>query len=790
VYGVAALVLFVGVTSPMTGSVAAQTSSGGLADVTLAVSVISISERDDATDVTVTATLREAAASTTGIALALDASPLLTPGVTRGAVAGADYTTTFDGDTIYIAAGSRTGSITFAVDPTFDSDIEGDEAIVVTGGAADPGVVVAPTDLIIEDGPYLSFPRLIYGALSHPGEPVSVTVEEAINAADADGAVTYSLTGPDLAGTPLALSFDPATRRLTGTAPAAAEVPDAGLVARWTVTARDGAGHEATTLVSMAVVPDVCGPTVTTWFHATDEPPEGLVEDCNVLLAARDTLRGTGTLNWSTDVPIATPWDGLSFHDNAMWIRRIELQDRRLDGTIPPVLGHLAGPASLDLVLGGDYRATDPTLENRLTGPIPPELGLPHRMVVLALSHNDLSGPIPRELANNANLHSLYLSYLGRPGSAEPSGLSGPIPPELGDLALRALNISGNPGVTGHVPWQLAKNVASGDHPGLQVLNLNGNSLEGNIPWQLGRFGKIQQLALDHNELTGGIPWQLGDLGAEESDVAHRAVNVYLNANSLAGPIPPELGDIANLTTLSLSENQLSGPIPAELGGLADLRYLFLRDNQLSGAIPPELGDLGNLTWMSLYGNRLDGEIPVELGRLSRLEVLDLACNDLSGTLPTSIGDIDTLTVLSVHQNPDLDKAGMPVNLERDDLTVTTTGECAATPTPSPSEPEPEPTATEPEPEPEPTATEPEPEPTATEPEPEPTATEPEPEPTATEPEPTTTTAAPEPTVPAATPETVVADREGGLPGWAIALVVAAAILAAIGGVAYGRRRR
>ena len=37
----------------------------------------------------------------------------------------------------------------------------------------------------------------------------------------------------------------------------------------------------------------------------------GLVADCETLLAARDTLKGSGTLNWSADTPIAN-WDGIT----------------------------------------------------------------------------------------------------------------------------------------------------------------------------------------------------------------------------------------------------------------------------------------------------------------------------------------------------------------------------------------------------------------------------------------------------------------------------------------------
>ena len=725
-----ALALLVALASLTGGPADARSSSGGLPDVTLSMSVMSMAERDGSTEVTVTAALLQPVTWSTTILLALKDSPLLTPGITRGAVQGTDYTTVFKSNTITIAPGSLAGETTFTIDPTYDTRVEGDEAVVLTGSAVAAGLVVAPTDLIIEDGHYLSFPKYIYGSLHYADQPLSITVDEASNQAAADSTVTYALTRTEPAGNPLGLTFNPATRQLTGTAPPAAGVPGTGLTTRYTITARDSAGHEATTLISVAVVNDVCSSTATTWFHATDQPPADLIRDCNVLLAARDTLRGTGTLNWGTDTLITTPWDGIEFHHDIKWIRKIELQLRNLNGTIPPVLGHLSSPGSLDLVLGGDHRSTDPSLENKLTGPIPPELGLPPNLIVLSLSYNNLSGPIPRELANNGKLRFLYLHDTDKPAfgatGPEPPGVSGPIPPELGDLPMRGLTISGNPGVTGHIPWQLGKNVSSDSHPGLQVLNLYSNSLEGNIPWQLGRFGKIQQLGLSGNQLTGGIPWQLGELGKEEAAVARRTVGLYLNANRLTGNIPPELGGIANLAVLSLTENRLTGSIPPELGGLPKLQYLYLRDNQLTGSIPQqfgnlgtlielflddnqldghipaglgqlaelrvlsverndlsgpvpaELGNLAKLAGLFLDGNQLTGVIPAELGLLSQLQVLSLACNDLSGAVPASIGAITTLTELNLQGNLDMasDIGERPDNLQRAGLTTTWAGGC------------------------------------------------------------------------------------------------------------------
>ena len=448
----------------------------------------------------------------------------------------------------------------------------------------------------------------------------------------------------------------------------------------------------------------VCSSTATTWFHATDQPPAELVHDCNILLAAKDTLRGTGTLNWSTDTPITTPWNGISFHSDIKWIRKIELQLLSLNGTIPPVLGHLSSPGSLDLVLGGDYRKTDPVLENKLTGPIPPELGLPPNLVVLALSFNNLSGPIPRELANNGKLRFLYLHDTDKPAwdatGPEPPGVSGHIPAEFGDLPLRGLSISSNRRVTGHIPWQLGKNVSSDDHPGLQVLNLYDNSLEGNIPWQLGNLGKDEAtierrtvwLFLNGNRLTGSLPPELGGIanltvlslsdnrltGSLPPELGNLSKLQYLSLsdNRLSGSVPPELGNLGALRELFLYNNQLRGQIPAELGQLTELQIMALHRNQLGGAIPAQIGNLAKLTGLHLDWNRLDGAIPSELGQLSQLRVLSLSCNGLSGPVPAGIGEITTLTELNLQGNPALQISERPNNLQRSGLTVKWTGQC------------------------------------------------------------------------------------------------------------------
>ena len=147
-------------------------------------------------------------------------------------------------------------------------------------------------------------------------------------------------------------------------------------------------------------------------------------------------------------------------------------------------------------------------------------------------------------------------------------------------------------------------------------LELAANSLTGPIPPELGNLANLTALELGVNSLTGPIPPELGNLA--------NLTRLWLAANSLTGPIPPELGNLANLRYLYLPENELTGPIPAELGRLANLTELHLWRNSLTGPIPPELGNLANLTVLELRANSLTGPIPPELANLANLKKLVL----------------------------------------------------------------------------------------------------------------------------------------------------------------------
>ena len=173
------------------------------------------------------------------------------------------------------------------------------------------------------------------------------------------------------------------------------------------------------------------------------------------------------------------------------------------------------------------------------------------------------------------------------------------------------------------------------------VLELNGNSLTGELPAALGNLSNLNRLIFINNKgLTGPIPAALGNLSNLRS--------LILVGNALTGPIPAALATLPRLSSLNLSGNALSGPIPASLGNLSGLSLLSLSGNALSGPIPASLGNLSGLRWLNLSGNALSGPIPSALTNLSSLEELHLSYNwGLSGSLPSGLQQIYWLDELN-----------------------------------------------------------------------------------------------------------------------------------------------
>ena len=326
----------------------------------------------------------------------------------------------------------------------------------------------------------------------------------------------------------------------------------------------------------------------------------GLVSDCEALLASRDTLAGTGTLNWSANTPI-TEWDGI----------------RGRGGRYPALEGTPTRVARLYLHGRG------------LNGTIPAELGEVSELKWLYLHRNGLTGEVPAALNGLTKLQWLYLYDNKLSGISLKSSA-----PAMTGLrqAVRAPECADR-----------GDTVRAWEHPEPGLVDAVPEPVDG---WDPSRAWELDEaeaaVCLHENGLAGAIPEELAGM----SSLTH----LLLHRNELTGPIPPELGGLANLEWLSVYGNELDGAIPAGLGSLSNLDRLYLHGNGLTGSIPAELGDLASLTNLWLNGNELSGAIPAELDRLSNLVRWRLAGNDFTGCVPAGVAAVS---------DSDLDELGL-----------------------------------------------------------------------------------------------------------------------------------
>jgi hypothetical protein len=196
--------------------------------------------------------------------------------------------------------------------------------------------------------------------------------------------------------------------------------------------------------------------------------------------------------------------------------------------------------------------------------------------------------------------------------------------------------------LTGQLP------AAIGNLTALTQFELTDQGLDGDLPANLALLTNVTYLDFRHNRFTGGS----SDASGLLPFMAMKGLRfLNLEGNSITGALPPEIGQLSALTNLELTGNALTGSIPATVGQLTHLQKLWLDANQLAGVIPPEIGNLGELVELRLGGNNLVGALPPTIGNLHSLTLLQVGLAHLSGTLPSSLADLGNLQELSLGTN-------------------------------------------------------------------------------------------------------------------------------------------
>ncbi|CAE5967108.1 unnamed protein product [Arabidopsis arenosa] len=278
----------------------------------------------------------------------------------------------------------------------------------------------------------------------------------------------------------------------------------------------------------------------------------------------------------------------------------------------------------------------------------------------LNLSRNSLTGKIPGDeyWGNFQNLKQLSLAH---------NLYSGEIPPELSLLCrtLEVLDLSGN-SLTGQLPQSftscgslqslnLGNNKLSGDFLSTVVSKLSRitnlylpfNNISGSVPISLTNCTNLRVLDLSSNEFTGEVP--SGFCSLQRSSVLEK----FLIANNyLSGTVPVELGKCKSLKTIDLSFNALTGPIPKEIWTLPNLSDLVMWANNLTGGIPESICvDGGNLETLILNNNLLTGSLPESISKCTNMLWISLSSNLLTGEIPVGIGKLEKLAILQLGNN-------------------------------------------------------------------------------------------------------------------------------------------
>ena len=212
--------------------------------LSLSVSPHTLSEDAVVTQLTVTATLD-------GKVLDADATVAISIDPASSATRDLDYSALFN-PSLVIPAGSTSGSLTLLIDPTADREDEGNETITLNGSS--PGLTGGSVDITITqvDASTVTPPPEATPLAFADGTSVDdqeYTAGTAISdielpaAAGGAGDIAYSVSG-----LPAGLSFDAATRTISGTPDAATDE-----AVEITYTAADGAGATASLTFSITV---------------------------------------------------------------------------------------------------------------------------------------------------------------------------------------------------------------------------------------------------------------------------------------------------------------------------------------------------------------------------------------------------------------------------------------------------------------------------------------------------------------------------------------------------------
>lgn len=221
-----------------------------------------------------------------------------------------------------------------------------------------------------------------------------------------------------------------------------------------------------------------------------------------------------------------------------------------------------------------------------LTGQIPPNLCLGNRLSLLVLFSNRLIDQIPRSLTNCTSLSRFRIQN---------NQLNGSIPYGFGSLSnLTFVDLSRNY-FSGPIPDDLFNAIK------LEYINISYNQFHAILPENIWNATKLLIFSANSAKLMGEIPSFIW---------CQSLYKIELEGNSLNGSIPSDIGHCQRLLFLKLSRNSLSDIIPCEISTLPSIAEVDLSRNFLTGTIPSNFANCTTLSSFNVSYNLLIGPIP------------------------------------------------------------------------------------------------------------------------------------------------------------------------------------
>ncbi|KAL1223212.1 Receptor protein kinase TMK1 [Cardamine amara subsp. amara] len=393
--------------------------------------------------------------------------------------------------------------------------------------------------------------------------------------------------------------------------------------------------------------------------------------DITAMLALKKSLNPPVSFGWSDPDPCK--WTHIVCTGNKR-VTRIQIGHSGLQGTLPTNLNTLTELERLELQW------------NNISGSVPSLSGLAS-LQVLMLSNNNFES-IPFDVFEGlSSLQSVEIDNNPFKAWEIPESLRNAS--ALQNFSANSANVSGSlPGFLG-----------PDEFPGLSILHLAFNNLEGDLPLSLAG-SQIQSLWLNGQKLTGEINVLQNMTGLRE---------VWLHSNAFSGSLP-DFSGLKELASLSLRDNDFTGPVPMSLISLESLKVVNLTNNHLQGPVPefkssvsvdldkdsnsfclsspgecdPRVKSLlliassldypqrlaeswkgndpcsnwigiacsnGNITVINLEKMGLTGTISPEFGNIKSLQRIVLGINNLTGTIPKDLTTLPNLKTLDVSSN-------------------------------------------------------------------------------------------------------------------------------------------